>query len=886
MPTPEQTETSPVIVDMPLDGVGEKHYVLTYHTAGVGFKPSASTTVYYKVLKEHTVTFDSKGGSGVSSQKILYGSKISPEPAAPTAPSGYTFRNWCIDESCTTAWDFASGTVTSDITLYAKWDPVGGVSYTVQHFQQNINDNNYPTVPSATQTLNGTAGTLTTATANAYAGFEPLPIEQKTITGDGSTVVEVKYKRKRITVTFKLAGGNISGSTDDVPREGKFGATFTMPTNPTKDGYTFNGWTPALSSPPTFPAVNAEYTARWTPKTYTVKFKVDGGHGSLKGTHNGTSQTANGSNEEKFESVPYNSTITFTATPASGYEVDSWTGGATPESTNNKKASLTVRNNATVTVTFKAVGGQSQVVTNWIALRKAVQDASDGDVIEIANDITYDFDSMNSTIKVKKDITVKSTEGNKRTLNAHGNGADGETAGIKIKGVFEVSGGKTLTLENVILTLTEKYAVYVAEDSSLTMKNVTIKDCKTQDNAAGIYFNKGKDLILENCRIEKCKGKGSQSSGAIDIQAPKETVSIKDTAIKNCEANGANSTGGGIHLYNVNNAQCTLENVTVDSCSALSGGGVYAEKGTLTISGGSFTENTATSTAANGGGGAIYNKGSEITITNCIIGGDNDGNMALRGAGIFVSEDAKCILKAGVKIQNNIADGADSSGGGIFVSKNADSTQFGTLTIKGTSDNPVTISENKAEYGGGLYNFGTVTIKNAKIEKNEVPHHGGGMVNAETCTMDSVKLENNKAGSEGGGIYSSKVLTLKDTTVTGNTAKMYGGGIHIGAGSTAFNMSGSSVITADPSKNDVYLADDLYITLTGELTAGEETFARITLNSSGGNGYKAGRVVVKGGVGFNITADYKNKFTITDKLTNPKKWELDFIGSELKLKKK
>lgn len=104
--------------------------------------------------------------------------------------------------------------------------------------------------------------------------------------------------------------------------------------------------------------------------------------------------------------------------------------------------------------------------------------------------------------------------------------------------------------------------------------------------------------------------------------------------------------------------------------------------------------------------------------------------------------------------------------------------------------------------------------------------------------MDSVKLENNKAGSEGGGIYSSKVLTLKDTTVTGNTAKMYGGGIHIGAGSTAFNMSGSSVITADPSKNDVYLADDLYITLTGELTAGEETFARITLNSSGVMGIK------------------------------------------------
>lgn len=76
-------------------------------------------------------------------------------------------------------------------------------------------------------------------------------LEQKTIAGNGSTVVEVKYKRKLITVTFKLAGGNIGGSTADVPLSGKFGATFTAPV-PTRQGYTFNGWPPALPSPLVF----------------------------------------------------------------------------------------------------------------------------------------------------------------------------------------------------------------------------------------------------------------------------------------------------------------------------------------------------------------------------------------------------------------------------------------------------------------------------------------------------------------------------------------------------------------------------------------------------------------------------------------------------------
>ena len=863
---------------------------------GEGFAATARQTSYYKILLKHTVTFDSKGGSEVPAQKILHGFKISPEPAAPTALAGYTFRNWCIDDACTTAWDFASSTVTSDITLYAKWDPVGGVSYTVKHFQQNIDNDDYPTVPSATQTLSGTTGQLTTATANNYAGFEPLlPIEQQTIAGNGTTVVKVKYKRKLITVTFKLAGGNISGSTDDVPLSGKFGATFSAPV-PTRQGYTFNDWNPALPTPLVFPAANAEYTAQWTANTYIVKFKVDGGHGgSLKGTYNGADKTVSGSTEQQFKSVPYNSMMTFTATPDSGYEVDGWT-DAQQDTSDNKKASLTVQDNATVTVKFKAVGGQSPAITTWEALRTNVQSAADGTVIEIAQNLTYNIaaaGSNKSTITVNKNITIKSKGGDTYTLDAGGRGAADNTAfNARSTGIFEVENGKTLTLENLILTKTEKYAIYVAEgDNSLTMKNVTIKDCKTKDNAAGIYFNKGKTLTLENCRIEKCKGKGSQSSGGIDIQVPTETVSIKDTTIENCEAK---ANGGGIHLYQ---GECTLENVTVNNCSALRGGGLHVKEGTLTITGGSFTKNEASGSIANGGGGAIYNEGSTITITGCTIGGDDlgDGNSAGQGGGIFVSEDARCTLNAGTKISGNKAIGIginNSNGGGIFVNKDSGNTKFGRLTING-SGNPVIISQNTADYGGGVYNHGTATINHAEIKGNNVPHHGGGMFNAGTCMMDGVTLQNNKAESEGGGIYSNKKLTLKDTTVTGNQATASGGAIQIATADSVFNMLGSTVVkvepsggAAEPSKNDIYLTNDAFITLTGELTASVEKFARITLNSSGNKGYEVGRVVLKGKDGFSIPSDYKNKFTITDKLTAPKKWELNHKNGALKLKKK
>ncbi|UTC47240.1 right-handed parallel beta-helix repeat-containing protein [Treponema vincentii] len=675
--------------------------------------------------------------------------------------------------------------------------------------------------------------------------------------------------------------------------------------------------------------------------------------------YNGTTKTANGLNEEKFESVLHNSTITFTADPAAGYEVDSWT-DATPEAGNNNNASLKVQDNVTVTVKFKQ---QAAPITTWEVLRTAVQNASDGTVIEIAKNLTYNIaaaGSNKSTITVEKDITIRSKGSTPYILDANGRGADVAAIAPKVIGIFEVTSGKTLTLENVILTKTEKYAVYVDHNSSLTMKNVTINNCKTQYNAAGIYFNKGKDLKLENCEINLCKGKGSDSSGGIYIQEPTGTVSITGgTKIEKCEGNGA---GGGIYLYK---AAGTLENVKVDSCNAKSGGGIYAKGGTLTITGGSFINNSTGGTGQSDGGGAIYNEGAKVTIIGCTIGDDDSrkGNLAVqgggifvdggaecilaagtniigngtigfgegtgngggvyvtgnsslkmenvtikncqatgtdsagggvylykgtctlekvsvegckapKGGGIFVSKEAECILKQDVKILQNEAMGTNSNGGGIFVDKVNSGPQAGTLTIKGSKEKPVVIAKNTADnHGGGLYSFGTVTIEYAEIKENTVTHDGGGMYNAGICTMNYITIQNNRASDSttnagrGGGIYSDETLTLTNTTVAGNEATT-GGGIYIAEHSKAFNMSGSTVITVDPSKNDVFLRTGRLITISGALTA-TGNVARITPEN-----YTAGVKVLE------VSSNDYTKFTVT-----PKGTEIWSIKSDGTLKK-
>ena len=74
------------------------------------------------------VTFDSDGGSAVTDiVNVAYGATIvAPQP--PTK-SGYEFKGWYTTSAHTTAWNFGTGTVTANMTLYARWSALP--TYTV-----------------------------------------------------------------------------------------------------------------------------------------------------------------------------------------------------------------------------------------------------------------------------------------------------------------------------------------------------------------------------------------------------------------------------------------------------------------------------------------------------------------------------------------------------------------------------------------------------------------------------------------------------------------------------------------------------------------------------------------------------------------------------------
>ena len=86
--------------------------------------------------KGYTVTFDSTGGSEVSSQLVEIGGKAT-VPENPTH-TGWGLLRWSTTKDGTEAFDFEKTEITGDITLYAVWKttyavgdvgPSGGVIY-------------------------------------------------------------------------------------------------------------------------------------------------------------------------------------------------------------------------------------------------------------------------------------------------------------------------------------------------------------------------------------------------------------------------------------------------------------------------------------------------------------------------------------------------------------------------------------------------------------------------------------------------------------------------------------------------------------------------------------------------------------------------------------
>ena len=158
---------------------------------------AAGDTYVYPVVKTgFWVTFNTDGGDYVAPQFRM--ETLDLRTVTPTR-SGYTFDGWYDAEGNSVT------TVSGTATVTAHWKASSNTKYTVIHWQENANDNKYSSKD--IEIKSGTTGAKTAATAKSskdedYQGFTAQKIEQKTIAGDGSTIVNIYYKRNVYDVKF------------------------------------------------------------------------------------------------------------------------------------------------------------------------------------------------------------------------------------------------------------------------------------------------------------------------------------------------------------------------------------------------------------------------------------------------------------------------------------------------------------------------------------------------------------------------------------------------------------------------------------------------------------------------------------------------------------
>ena len=149
--------------------------------------------------------------------------------------------------------------IDKDYTYNVVYKPTN-VDYTVIHYQQNLNDDNY--TEAERETKQGLTNSTVPDVAKKYEGFYALLYEKPAIAADGSTVVEVYYDRYYYLMNFNLDGGY-----GVEPIYARYGATIGDVGTPTKAGYTFQGWSlngsGATDLPTEMPAENRTYTALW-----------------------------------------------------------------------------------------------------------------------------------------------------------------------------------------------------------------------------------------------------------------------------------------------------------------------------------------------------------------------------------------------------------------------------------------------------------------------------------------------------------------------------------------------------------------------------------------------------------------------------------------------
>ena len=347
--------------------------------------------------------------------------------------------------------------------------------------------------------------------------------------------------------------------------------------------------------------------------------------------------------------------------------------------------------------------------------------------------------------------------------------------------------------------------------------------------------SEGSDTVIAGFIIQN--GLTEFEGGGINCNGSSPTI-------KNCDviSCSASKNGGGIRLFD--NADATLENVSVRNSSTGTGdlsnynigagGGLYVFDSSPVIANSEFSSNTAS-----WGGGACF-----FTSTGGqMIGGSLTSNSAVAGGALYIYNNSSLSVQGGsgrnARLsldQNSLTAGGDGAalgnhGGGAFV-------MIGSALTLNQVD---VVSNSGANEGGGLYVTldSQASATNCAINNN-LALSGGGVAVARKSSMSLVTstVSGNTATVDGGGVTVAfeSTFNVSDSNMSENTSE--GAGVSLGIKS-AMRASGSSSTDSLTFTNRaavLSLASSSTLTVKGNLVQGDSAILNLDVDAGQGSG--------------------------------------------------
>lgn len=365
-------------------------------------------------------------------------------------------------------------------------------------------------------------------------------------------------------------------------------------------------------------------------------------------------------------------------------------------------------------------------------------------------------------------------------------------------GVFDVSGISSLKIQNNITYVGSGGGIYTA--AALMLDNTMPSNIVLSPNTAGAHggaIAALASLTLKNITISDCKAGYNPNTGLISqggnggaVYATNALTLEGDIVFQN---NQAYSNGGAIYKGTTGNFDVNgVTSLTIkDNATYTASGGGICTYATLTLDNTSNNLVLSPNTAGAHGGAIVAF--APLTLKNTIIADCNAGYnpdtglLSQAGSGGAVYANSQTTFFGNIVFENN---SANSDGGAICFPSGANldaSTNINTLTAK----------NNKANgRGGAIIAFGTteMNISNATFEDNMALSAGGAIYAYGQLSLSYSTFQHNVSSNNGGGLYKDYSYTfpldIKKCTFFNNSA-LNGGGIFTGE-STSNTISNST----------------------------------------------------------------------------------------------